>query len=250
MPMTPEEYQKVKEAEKAHLRKLKELKKTHAQLSRKARITNAVTDMAESVQSLYDEHRTMVDRLEMDAISSEARLDVAMDGLEGDSSVQEALDAAQLEADQEVIKRARAKSLIEQMKLDGLRACLDDPVRISFRERCRGENGYGGYDSSITRKNYLKLYQILKERDVKYIAMQYPIRSVDELKIIFKGDEDIIFVSNENNLKKALQKNKYEYLFIDIFGGEFGHATYEGNKLIAKNVANAIFKELDYIIIR
>ena len=118
MPMTPEEYQKVKEAEKAHLRQLKELKKTHAQLSRKACITNAVTDMAESVQELFDEHRTMVDRLEMDAISSEARLDVAMDGLEGDSSVQEALDAAQLEADQEAIKKARAKSLIEQMKLE------------------------------------------------------------------------------------------------------------------------------------
>ena len=117
--MTPEEYQKVKEAEKAHLRQLKELKKTHAQLSRKARITNAVTDMAESVQELFDEHRTMVDRLEMDAISSEARLDVAMDGLEGDSSVQEALDAAQLEADQEAIKKARAKSLIQQMKLEG-----------------------------------------------------------------------------------------------------------------------------------
>ncbi len=116
--MTPEEYQKVKEAEKAHLRKLKELKKTHAQLSRKARITNAVTDMAESVQELYDEHQTMVDRLEMDAISSEARLDVAMDGLEGDSSTQEALDAAQLEADQKAIKKARAKALIEQMKLE------------------------------------------------------------------------------------------------------------------------------------
>ena len=101
--------------------------------------------------------------------------------------------------------------------------------------------------NSITRENYFKLYQILKERDVKYIAMQYPIRSVDELKIIFKGGEDIIFVSNEDNFKKALQKNKYEYLFIDIFGGEFGHATYEGNKLIAKNAAKAIFKELGYI---
>lgn len=101
--------------------------------------------------------------------------------------------------------------------------------------------------NSITRENYLKLYQILKEGGVKYVAMQYPIRSVDELKIIFKGNEDIIFVSNENSFKKVLQKNKYEYLFIDIFGGEFGHATYEGNKLIAKNVAKAIFKELGYL---
>ncbi len=138
--MTPEEYQKVKEAEKAHLRKLKELKKTHAQLSRKARITNAVTDMAESVQELYDEHRTMVDRLEMDAISSEARLDVAMDGLEGDSSVQEALDAAQLEADQEVIKRARAKSLIEQMKLETSAVPASTTRSESPSEKAAGAN--------------------------------------------------------------------------------------------------------------
>lgn len=98
--------------------------------------------------------------------------------------------------------------------------------------------------NSITRENYLKLYRILKEKDVKYAVMQYPIRSVDELKHIFNGEEDIIFVSNENNFKKSLQNNKYEYLFTDIIGEEFGHATYEGNKLIAKNLANVVFKEL------
>jgi len=115
--MTPEEYEKFKEAEKQHLLKLRELKKKNQQLSRKAKVTNAVTEMATGVQNLYDEHEEMVDRLERGAAGSEARLEVALDSLGASDSKQEALDAAQLEADQEAMKRAKAKELIRQMKM-------------------------------------------------------------------------------------------------------------------------------------
>ena len=117
MAMTPEEYERFKEAEKQHLRKLKELKKQHQQLARKAKVTNAVTDMATGVQNLYDEHEEMVDRLERGAAGSEARLEVALDSLGASDSKQEMLDAAALEADQEAIKKAKAQELIRQMKL-------------------------------------------------------------------------------------------------------------------------------------
>jgi len=119
--MTPEEYEKFKEAEKQHLRKLKELKKEHRQLSRKAKVTKAVTDMAEGVQSLYDEHEEMVDRLERGAVGSEARLDVALDSLGASDATRETLDASQLEEDQKAIQKANAQELIRQMKLaDGI----------------------------------------------------------------------------------------------------------------------------------
>ena len=100
--MTPEEYERFKEAEKAHLRKLREVKKMRGQLSRKATITQAVTDMAEGVRALFNEHEEMVARLERDTFESEARLDVALDHLETEGSVPEVLDAADSDADQQV----------------------------------------------------------------------------------------------------------------------------------------------------
>lgn len=113
--MTPEEYERFKEAEKAHLRKLRELKKTHQQLQRKAKVTGAVTDMAESMNQLFNEHEEMVDKLQRDSIESEARMEVALDNVEADDRTLEALDAAELEADQ-ALRKARAQELIRQMK--------------------------------------------------------------------------------------------------------------------------------------
>lgn len=113
--MTPEEYERFKEAEKAHLRKLRELKKTHQELRRKARVAGAVTDMAEGINGLFNEHEEMVDRLQRDSIESEARMEVALDNIEADDARLEALDAAELEADQ-ALRKARAQDLIRQMK--------------------------------------------------------------------------------------------------------------------------------------
>jgi putative protein kinase ArgK-like GTPase of G3E family len=113
--MTPEEYEQFKEAEKAHLRKLRELKKTHQQLQRKAKVTGAVTDMAEGMNQLFDEHGKMVEKLQRDSIESEARMEVTLDNVDMDDAVQEAQDAADLEADQ-TLRKARAQELIRQMK--------------------------------------------------------------------------------------------------------------------------------------
>ena len=113
--MTPEEYEQFKEAEKAHLRKLRELKKTHQQLQRKAKVTGAVTDMAESMNELFDEHGEMVEKLQRDSIESEARMEVALDNVDMNDKVQEAQDAADLEA-AETLRKARAQELIRQMK--------------------------------------------------------------------------------------------------------------------------------------
>ena len=113
--MTPEEYEQFKEAEKAHLRKLRELKKTHQQLQRKAKVTGAGTDMADGMNQLFDEHGEMVEKLQRDAIESEARMEVALDQVDMNDSVQEAQDAADLEA-AETLRKARAQELIRQMK--------------------------------------------------------------------------------------------------------------------------------------
>jgi len=100
------------------------------------------------------------------------------------------------------------------------------------------------FDLNIIEYHYQTLYNKLNKRKIKYIAMQYPKVSIDYLKNMFKGDEDIIFVSNEGNFKGALETSNYEEYFIDKFAGNFGHCTPKGNRLIAENAANAILNEL------
>jgi len=100
--------------------------------------------------------------------------------------------------------------------------------------------------SDIKRYHYRKLYEILNQQRIKYVVMQYPTLNVDKLKLMFDGDEDIIFVSNEENFKGAIKNGKYEDYFIDSFRGT-GHTTVLGNRLIAENVANVILEELGII---
>lgn len=97
-----------------------------------------------------------------------------------------------------------------------------------------------------TEYHFRLMFNILNERDIKLVIMQYPTLDVDELKDMFDGSEDIIFISNEENFKEALENGKYEDYFIDHFRSTFGHATLLGNRLIAENVADTI-EEYGYI---
>lgn len=96
----------------------------------------------------------------------------------------------------------------------------------------------------VTRHNYLRLKEILDKKGIKLACVQYPVRSVESLKKIFESREGIIFVDNEKVFKEALKKRSYKEYFIDIFGGDFGHCTYKGNRLLAGNIANVILKEV------
>ena len=96
----------------------------------------------------------------------------------------------------------------------------------------------------ITLHHYNILYEKLRRRGVKLIAMQYPLTEVEELKNMFKGDEEIIFVGNEEIFSEALDSANYDEYFIDRCYGYFGHASPKGNQLIAANVASAILNEL------
>ncbi len=98
--------------------------------------------------------------------------------------------------------------------------------------------------NELRHRNYNKIYEITKNKRIKYKAMNYPTRNIDELKALFNGDEDILFVSNEENFKEALENGEYEDYFIDRCYRSFGHATAKGNELIAENVAEEILKDV------
>ena len=74
--------------------------------------------------------------------------------------------------------------------------------------------------------------------------MQYPVRSVEPLKKMFDYSGSIIFIDNGQVFKDTLKKANYKEYFTDMFGGDFGHCTTKGNRLLAENIANVILKEV------
>lgn len=121
----------------------------------------------------------------------------------------------------------------------------DEEIEKFYREKgfsFKIRNSTTSY--AVTKDHYKQLYNTLNKRGIKLVAMQYPTRNVDELRGMFEGNEDIIFVSNEENFQKALEVGRYEDYFIDRCYNSFGHGTAKGNRLIAENVADAILKDL------
>lgn len=94
-----------------------------------------------------------------------------------------------------------------------------------------------------TRHNYEKLKEIVTQREIRLVCAQYPMRSVESLKKMFEEKDDIIFVDNEMVFKKALKQGKYKEYFVDMFGGDFGHCTPKGYRLLAQNIADVILKK-------
>ena len=60
---------------------------------------------------------------------------------------------------------------------------------------------------------------------------------------MWQAKSDIIFVDNEKIFKDAIREFGYHEYFIDASGGDFGHCTERGNRLLAENIANVILKE-------
>ena len=89
-------------------------------------------------------------------------------------------------------------------------------------------------------KNYQQLYKILKSKDIKLIAAQYPMRSSESLELIFKDKNDVLLVDNELIFKNAVKEKGYDQIFVDRFAGDFGHCSEEGNLLLAKNISSVI----------
>ena len=100
------------------------------------------------------------------------------------------------------------------------------------------------YYNLLTVNNYRKLKQILDKRGIRLVCVQYPMRNVEPLKRIFEKDEGVIFVDNETIFKEAVKKSGLKEVFKDMFGGDFGHCTPKGNRLLARNIADTILKEI------
>ena len=120
--MTPEERERFKEAEKEHLRALKKLKEAAHQTRRRASVNQALANMTGALgqeDDPLDVHNEMLDKLELDTARQEARIEIALENAALKEVVAQQAEPprpspAQLE---EETAKARAKTLVEQMKL-------------------------------------------------------------------------------------------------------------------------------------
>jgi len=88
-----------------------------------------------------------------------------------------------------------------------------------------------------TKLVYQQLTRLLQERGILHIAVQYPRHPVSKLKE-WLGPETphLYYVDNERSFENALKEEHYEKLFIDYFGGDFGHMTKDANRLVAGGI--------------
>lgn len=103
---------------------------------------------------------------------------------------------------------------------------------------------FPAYESKMLHKNYLQLARFCKDNNTVLVCMQYPLLDIEPLKELLKGFENVVFVSNVQPFATLVAENGFATYFVDNFGGCFGHATQEGNRLIAQNAAKAILKIL------
>ncbi|MCB4790496.1 MAG: tetratricopeptide repeat protein [Elusimicrobia bacterium] len=100
------------------------------------------------------------------------------------------------------------------------------------------------YFGLATIHNYQKLCKVLNKRGTKYVCVQYPTRSVKDLRRILSSYKNIIYVDNEKVFNESIAKDGYDSYFVDKFTETLGHCTAKGNRLLAKNIAGTITKEV------
>ena len=95
-----------------------------------------------------------------------------------------------------------------------------------------------------TIRNLNGMIDITTEQGVEFIFVSYALRKIDVLKDAVK--REVIYFSNYEIFLELLEQYDYADLFTDLYGGDFGHATTFGNRVIADNVARQLLKLLDH----
>lgn len=114
--MTPEEYQRLKEAEKEHLRSLRKLKQTVRSLQRQKKLTDAVENVTMKPMEALNDHDALVQELAMETARNEARLDVALESI-SQGKAGSAPSDAELDAEHEdAIRKAKAADLVRRLR--------------------------------------------------------------------------------------------------------------------------------------
>jgi len=129
--------------------------------------------------------------------------------------------------------------------LRGILDMMDSDYKQSYKNLDMADKIRLSYDYTEISKKYKKILDLIIKKNIKYIAMQYPVRDIGSLKKIIENTgygNEVIFVSNKNNFRQALMSDNKRYIFNDLFAWDFGHCTEFGNRLIADNLAKELIE--------
>ncbi|MDZ4700555.1 MAG: hypothetical protein SH809_12680 [Rhodothermales bacterium] len=116
--MTPEEFERIKRAEKEHLLALKKLKEQLRAAQRMQTINRALKEMQDAPGvDISRTHDEMIERLALDTVRQEVKLDMALSETPIEPEDTEEARQARAAAEAE-LEKLRASSLINQIKIE------------------------------------------------------------------------------------------------------------------------------------
>lgn len=147
--MTDDEFERIKESEKNHLRSKKRLRRTLEALKQRDEVQGVVERMRQGARRLLDETESLVDSLRHSVAQREARLETALDDEPaGDEDLRE---------EEEILREKRAEALVRRMKAEEAttsRPQASPDAEASGAEDSEGSQ-YEGPDKTIGRMDDL-----------------------------------------------------------------------------------------------
>lgn len=150
-------------------------------------------------------------------------------------------------------ERARLE-LATLQRMEGFGAATEATASSVPEMPAEVNTNFEDYYHPETVKNYGKLLAAAGEHSFHFIAVQYPLRPVEPLQDLIESvrhshtnpDLEIEVVGNADTFRTALQSHSYDELFIDRFGGDFGHTTALGGQILAENIAQTVAQVLGF----
>lgn len=150
----------------------------------------------------------------------------------------------------EVLRRSSDPDMVNRvlLSLDGVYRSRGRPELIgeayrqvvAFETRGAQARTAAAGVSPATTVNYRLLREMLRERGIRLVAVQYPTLPAAALRAVFPDPEGVLFVENRDGFSRALREGGYGSVFRDRSFGGWGHCTAAGDRLIAESVARAI----------
>jgi hypothetical protein len=117
--MTDEEFQRLKEAEKKHLRAKKRLQRTLKALKQRNEVQGVMQRMKQGAVRLLDETESLVDSLRRSVAQDQARIEGTLDD--------QIVEDEDLHAAEEELREERAEELVRRMKAEEQASSRPDP---------------------------------------------------------------------------------------------------------------------------
>ena len=121
--MTDEEFQRLKEAEKKHLRAKKRLQRTLKALKQRNEVQGVMQRMKQGAARLLDETESLVDSLRRSVAQDQARVEGTLQD--------EIVEDEDLHAAEEELREERAEELVRRMKAEEQASSRPDPSVLS-----------------------------------------------------------------------------------------------------------------------